>query len=96
MKKYKNVVLTIAIILFVSALPISTYDFYSILRWVVCGASIFIAYENYNLDKKINYFCIAIAILFNPIYPFYMEKESWIVFDLISGGYYIYLYNKIK
>ena len=94
MKKYKGLFLATGIILFISCLPISSYDFYLILRWFICGVSIFFAYTNYNDNKKIPFIEIAIAILFNPIYPIYMDKSSWVIFDIICGIYYIYLFYK--
>ena len=44
--------------------------------------------------NKVPFIEIAIAILFNPIYPIYMDKSSWVIFDIICGIYYIYLFYK--
>lgn len=96
MKKYKGLILATGIILFVSCLPISSYDFYSILRWFICGISLFFAYMSYNENKKIPFIEIAISILFNPIFPIYMDKSSWVIFDIVCGGYYIYLFSKVN
>ena len=96
MKKNKTLILITAIALYVSILSISYYDFYILLRWFVCGVSIYLSFCSYNELKKVPFIEIAIAILFNPLYPIYMEKSMWIIFDLASGSYYLYLYNNLK
>lgn len=96
MKENKNLILATAIMLYISVLPISSYDFYIILRWFTFGSSLYIAYCSYNENNMVPYIEIAIAILFNPLYPIYMEKSTWVLFDLAAGSYYLYLYNLIK
>ena len=76
-----------AVLLFValSNLPIGYYKF---LRWVVCLTSVYTAYVAYNKNKEINFgvwLFGLIGILFNPLIPFYFNKYSWKVTDLIVG-----------
>ena len=64
--------------------PIWPYGYYTLLRWVVCGTSAFIAFMAYELDKKFWLWLIGlVAVLFNPIIPVYLDKETWVVIDLV-------------
>jgi len=80
-----------AIFLFIalSNLPIGYYKF---LRWIVCATSIYSLYISYNIKEKINFgvwLFGLIALLFNPIIPFYLGKASWQVADIIVGAIFI-------
>ncbi|NLD50438.1 MAG: hypothetical protein GX660_25130 [Clostridiaceae bacterium] len=81
-----------AIFLFVALLnlPIGYYKF---LRWIVCSTAIYSLYISYNIKEKINYgvwLFGLVAILFNPIIPFYLGKTSWQVADIIVGVIFIF------
>ena len=61
------------------------YGFYTFLRLIICAASIYLAFAFYKL--KFNGWVLvfgSIALLFNPIIPIYLNKESWIVIDFIG------------
>jgi hypothetical protein len=62
------------------------YDYYIILRWVVCGVAIFNIVGFYK-SKLTGWALVfgALAFLFNPIFPVYMNKSSWVGIDLISA-----------
>lgn len=96
MKKNKNLLLVVGILLYVSILSISIYEFYIFLRWFVFGISLYLSVCSYKEYKKIPFIELSIAILFNPFFPIYMEKSMWVIFDIIAGSYYLYLYNKVK
>ncbi|MFA5232157.1 MAG: DUF6804 family protein [Candidatus Paceibacterota bacterium] len=76
----------IAIILLLWALTDNPYGYYQFLRWIImvaAGWSLYLAYES----KKIVWIWIfgIMAILFNPIYPFYLSKNTWQYIDVISA-----------
>lgn len=63
-----------------------SYDYYIILRWVICGTSIFNAIGFSN--SKHNSWALVfggLAFLFNPLFPVYLNKSSWVGIDLISA-----------
>jgi hypothetical protein len=67
------------------ALEDSPYVYYQVLRWFVFISS---AYEIYIFKLRMPWFTVmfvAIAILFNPIVPITMSKDSWKPLDVISG-----------
>jgi hypothetical protein len=64
--------------------PIWPYGYYTLLRWVVCGTSLFIAYTAYELNRKFwMWFIGLVAVLFNPLMPVYLDKETWVVIDVV-------------
>ena len=61
-----------------------TYD--QLLRWVVCGVGAYSAYVSYGSGRTGWAFIFGvIAVLFNPISPFYMQRETWQVLDIAAA-----------
>ena len=77
----------IAGIMLLLAIPtIWSYSYFQILRWVVMGVALYNAYIAYEFKKKEWIFVMgAVAIVFNPIAPIFLEKQTWIILDLISS-----------
>lgn len=100
MKKYTkgNWFIIIAGIMLLLAIPsILPYGYYQILRWVVTGVAVYSAYcANESNNEKWLYIMGAIAILFNPIFPIYLSKETWVVLDLITSIIMFVSISRIK
>ncbi len=62
------------------------YNYYIILRWIVCGVATInaVAFSKLQLTGWVLVFG-ALAFLFNPIIPVYLDKSSWVGIDLISA-----------
>jgi len=76
-----------SILLFIALLNLPI-GYYAFLRWLVCITAIYSLYISYNLDKKINFgvwLFSVIAILFNPMIPFYLGKSIWKIADTFVG-----------
>lgn len=78
-------VITVFLLLF--ALADNPYGYYQILRWIVCGVAGYSAYLEY---QKIHYpwtwvFGI-IAVLFNPLSTIHLNKDIWVVLNIITAG----------
>lgn len=62
------------------------YGYYTMLRWIVCGASIFVALK-FNEQKLV--FAVwafsGMAIIFNPIIKIHFDKNAWHFIDAIVG-----------
>ena len=74
------------------------YTYYIILRWVICGVAIFnvIDLSRSKLTGWVWAFG-ALAALFNPIVPVYLNKSAWVGIDLISAIIFflsVYTINK--
>jgi hypothetical protein len=62
------------------------YGYYEFLRIFVSFISIFLTIEAFKRIKKtgFEYLYLGLSILFNPIFPIYLSKDVWILFDLVS------------
>ena len=66
------------------AIPRLPYGYYIFLRWVVSATALFSVWAAYECKRKSWVFVMGgVAILFNPIIPVYLTKETWIVIDFI-------------
>jgi len=74
------------VLLLLGILNIWPYDYYIFLRWVICGVAIFNA-VGFSKSKLTGWVLVfgALAFLFNPLIPVYMNKSSWVGIDLISA-----------
>lgn len=96
--KINNTLVILIILLLLSILKMP-YFYYQILHWVVCIVNWYIAWEIAKKEPKNNiiWLFVVIAILFNPILPFYFWKSVWIIIDLLVTVFYIYfILNLIK
>ena len=83
--------LVTSILLFVS-LSDQHIGFYKFLRWVVCATALYTAFISYNKKEQVNFgvwLLGLIALLFNPILPFYLGKYTWQITDLIVAVIFI-------
>ena len=95
-----NVVTSVvAIFLLLAAIFLDLpYDYYVLLRWVICGIAIYIANTAY-LENKQNWMWImgVVALAFNPIFKIYLSRGTWSIIDLITIGLFgasIFYLNK--
>jgi len=79
-----------AVILF-GALGSWPYSYYQFLRWTILIIGGYCAYKYFKLDRKILAIIFGvIAILFNPIAPFYLQRETWQCFDVAAALAFLY------
>ena len=74
------------------------YGFYILLRWAIFISSALVAYSFYkaNLQGWVLVFA-AIAFLFNPLFPIYQTKSTWVMFDFIAAIlFFLAAYSKKK
>ena len=68
------------------ALERHTYDYYTLLRWVVCGTCAFVVYIAAELEKNGWIWIMGIiGLLFNPIIPVHLSKSTWQPIDVVAG-----------
>lgn len=73
----------IAAALLLLALADLPYGFYTLLRIIVCAVGAYGAYLAYSLERPVWTWTLgAIAVLFNPIIPIYLERETWAPIDV--------------
>ncbi|MFH1346800.1 MAG: DUF6804 family protein [Spirochaetota bacterium] len=88
----------LAILFLLGALGSWPYGYYQLLRWVILGAGAYTAYLAYSNGKNLWAWIFgAIAVLFNPIIPFYFSKDTWQSIDVIvTIIFFISLFNKYE
>ena len=97
--KNKNIASGIAILMLLLAIPSGAwpYGYYILLRWVVTGVAVFVWWIASELERKgWSWVMIGIAILFNPLIPIHLDKETWIVIDFIIAALFLISVFKIK
>ena len=60
------------------------YGYYTFTRIVVCGVATFIAVINWQFDSLRLWSGLfgGLAILFNPIFPIYLNRGTWFYLDM--------------
>ncbi len=83
LNRISSIIRIFAIIILFGALGSHAYSYYIFLRWVVCAASVFWAYQSHKLggDDWAVAFSI-VALLFNPFIPVHLSREWWAIIDL--------------
>lgn len=78
----------VAIILLIWALGRHPYGYYTLLRFVVCGVSAYGAYFSSEIIMRKGWVWIfgMIAILFNPIIPIHLDRDTWAIIDVVVAG----------
>lgn len=94
----KNWFTIMAGIMLLLAIPaIWPYGYFQILRWVVMGVALYNAYIAYESKKNAWIFTMGvIAVLFNPIIPIFLEKQTWVILDLMASIIMFVSISKIK
>ncbi len=68
------------------ALDRHPYDYYTILRFVVCGVTAYGFYQSLEIKKSFWSWIFGItALVFNPFIPIHLSRDSWAVIDIIVG-----------
>ena len=96
--KYKNIVSGISVIMLLLAIPTFwPYGYYVLLRWAITISAIFLLWLAYESKKTFWLFLMGIvAILFNPIIPVHLDKETWVIIDIIVAVLFLVSIFKIK
>lgn len=87
----KNLAVGVGIAMLFLAIPsgLWSYGYYILLRWVVTGIAIYTANVAYKLGGFLNKIWLIIlagvALVFNPIIPFHLQKADWVVIDFITA-----------
>ena len=68
--------------LIVAAATAQQYSYYTLLRWLIMGVSIYFAFESSKKNKiGLVIFYTTIAIIFNPFKKVWFQKETWHLID---------------
>jgi FtsH-binding integral membrane protein len=76
----------LAIVLLAFAFFKQPYWYYQCVHWVICGSAIASAvFAHREKQNAFTWIFIAVAILFNPFFPFYFHREIWQVIDVLAA-----------
>ena len=91
LNKKKNIALLIAVVfLFAALFDGWPYGFFTLLRFVVFTASVYVAWMAYGVQKEKWVWIFGfLAVLFNPFIAIHLNREIWIVIDFIVGIFMI-------
>jgi hypothetical protein len=62
------------------------YSYYEFLRVFVFIVAVILTIQGFQKVKKtgFEYLYLGIGILFNPIFPIYLSKDVWVIFDVLT------------
>lgn len=83
MKNLKTYLLIGCVLLLVAVAPMP-YGYYQILRIAITLVASINAFELYNKSVLFVVF-VSIIILYNPIIPIHLSKESWMPLNLLTA-----------
>jgi hypothetical protein len=73
------------------------YGYYQLLRFIVCGVAVYIAYAAFNWQKIWAVWLLGfIAVLFNPLIPIHLSKALWQSIDVVCACVFFILAFAIK
>lgn len=76
----------IAALMLLGALAPWPYGYYQVLRFVVCGVSIYVAVIAYDWQKIwVTWLFGFVAVLFNPLISIHLPRELWQPIDVICA-----------
>jgi hypothetical protein len=80
----------IATAVLLGALCAWPYAYYQAMRWAVCAAALFIAWKGWTF-KQTWAICVfgLLAVLFNPLIPFHIKRDTWHVIDLLAAAMFV-------
>ena len=87
----------IATIMLLGTLTQWPYGYYQLLRFVVCGVAVYVAYTAYTWQKIWATWLFGfIALLFNPLAPIHFSRELWQPIDVICAILFIVIIFVLK
>ena len=75
-------------IMLLVALGDMPYGYYTLLRWIICGAFLLLLVQEHRLAGGVSVWLVLfapLAILFNPLAPVHMTREAWAPIDAGSA-----------
>ena len=77
---------SLAAIMLLLALAPWPYGYYQLLKFVVCGASVYTAFKAYQWQKIWATWLFGfVAVLFNPLIPIHLSREIWQPIDIVCA-----------
>jgi hypothetical protein len=79
----------VAVMLLIATFPLP-YDYYTLLRIIVFIVSVYCVQVTYQQKLEIWPWIFAtVALLFNPLFPIYLQKTTWVFIDIFIAMTFI-------
>ena len=68
------------------------YGYYNFLRFCVCGAAAFLAYQQWTHDDAASKWVVGlsvIAVLYNPLVPIHLTRDIWSVLNIATAAAFV-------
>ncbi len=87
--KKKNIATIISVtFLFLAMFSGWPYGFYTLLRLVVFGTTVYLTWLAYRIEKQTwSWICGFIALVFNPFIPLHLGRDLWVAVDLLVAAF---------
>ena len=80
----------VAAVVLLAALRDWPYSYYQLLRFIVCGVSVYISFIAYSWKKLwATWLFGIIAVLFNPVAPIHLSRDLWQLIDVICTSLFV-------
>jgi len=90
--KYLSIASGVMLLLAILNLP---YGYYTFLRLGITLSAGLFAYRFYESKETVWAIVFgAIALLFNPIVPVYLDKSTWVMIDIVTAIVFFYSSTK--
>ena len=92
----KTIATIVGFLLLIAIIPLP-YGYYTFLRLMVFGGGLFLAYQLY--EQRLHSWSVVmavLAVLFNPLIPFYLSREAWLPIDLVSAFLLFYVGHHVS
>jgi hypothetical protein len=87
----------IAALMLFGALGQWPYSYYQLLRFVVCGVSIYVAFMAYRWQKIWAVWLFGfISLLFNPLIPIHLSREIWQLIDITCAFLFVAIASALR
>lgn len=81
-------VTALLLVVFIHPLP---YFVYQLIRWGVCIVAALYALQASGAKQAV---AVVLAILFNPIAPIHLGRDTWQAVDMLAAGGFVWLARK--
>ena len=96
-KLLKVLLLVAALMLCMAVIPTLPQGYFTLLRYMVCGAAVYAAFRLKHSALLGGHFIplLSVAVLFNPLIPVHLTSLIWLIIDLFGAVYFLTLSKKI-
>lgn len=84
-----SILLILAALCFGALLDGLPYKYFQLLRWAVCCGGAYVAVQLWKPANGFAWGCLALAVLFNPFFKFYLGRHWWQAVDFVAGIYFL-------